>query len=254
MIIVVLAYNKCSFFQECLSSLFDQRIKVKIIVSTSTPIEKILNIAEKFDILVSINHNSGGIASDWNFALNHCGNKYATLAHQDDVYLSNYISEVSSCIKKHPRALIYFSDYAEIINNQVIRWNLRLIVKRILLMPFYFKRSIKCKFIKKLILSFGSPICCPSVTYNKEQLGNFEFSPDFHINLDWDAWWKLANRKGAFVYIPKVLVYHRIHNEAETSKAKRDNRRFIEDEKMFKKIWGTSLFSSFLLKIYKISY
>lgn len=122
-------------------------------------------------------------------------------------------------------------------DNTVIDLNVNLIIKKILLWPFLFRESINTTFAKKSILCFGNPIPCPSVMYNKECIGYFEFSKGFYCNMDWDAWLRLAKREGSFIYVKERLVIHRIHNKAETSIRIKSGDRKREDERIFKRLW-----------------
>jgi hypothetical protein len=56
-------------------------------------------------------------------------------------------------------------------------------------------------------------------------------------NLDWDTWEVLSRREGDFCYSPKILMYHRVHEESTTSKLIQDNTRGSEDLAMFKRFW-----------------
>ena len=42
--------------------------------------------------------------------------------------------------------------------------------------------------------------------YNTDMLSNFRFSGDYTINLDWDAWLRMADMIGTFVYVPQILL------------------------------------------------
>jgi hypothetical protein len=48
---------------------------------------------------------------------------------------------------------------------------------------------------------------------------------------------KLSRLKGSFVYNPKILMYHRIHEESATTEIIGDRIRNQEDYEMMKKFW-----------------
>ena len=109
----------------------------------------------------------------------------------------------------------------------------------------------KSKFIRRRILSFGSAISCPSVTYVKENIELPIFEAGFRSDLDWQAWEKLSRQKGAFVYCRDILMYHRIHEESATTEIIADNDRTKEDFAMFCKfwpVWMAKIISSFYQK------
>lgn len=109
------------------------------------------------------------------------------------------------------------------------------------------------KIIKYLVLSFGCPISCPSVTYNLKNLNDFSFNNKFKVNLDWYAWLTLAQEKGCFIYINKRLMAHRVHGKSETSLGIANGIREKEDKIVFSMIWP-EYFAKLLSRLYKKSY
>ena len=140
-------------------------------------------------------------------------------------------------IEKSKNPLIFFTDYYEIRNGEVCKTNKLLRIKRILLFPLRFKFLWKSKFIRRRVLSMGSAICCPSVTFVKDNVPNPVFNNHFRTNEDWEAWEKISKFKGSFVFCNKPLTYHRIHEESETSATINETGRGAEDIEMFNKFW-----------------
>ena len=68
-------------------------------------------------------------------------------------------------------------------------------------------------------------------------------------NLDWDAWSRLAREKGSFVYIPEVLMAHRIHEQSETTKLLDNGSRFEEDYEIIRRYWPRPI-AKWLMKHY----
>ena len=101
-------------------------------------------------------------------------------------------------------------------------------------------------------MSLGCPICCPSVTFVKANLPETVFEKGYRSDEDWQAWEKISKYKGTFVYINKVSMYHRIHEESETSIILGDNARIEEDYEMFCKFWPKSI-AKLLTKLYATS-
>lgn len=251
---VVLAYGDSPYLPECLNSLTDQTIESNIYIATSTPSPYIINNAGKYNIEVFITEAGRGIAHDWNFGLRQAKTKYVTLTHQDDIYLPNYASDLLATAERFKDSLICFSNYSELVNGIRRKSNLLLQVKRLTLFLFMpFKKNIKRKFWKKLLLSLGNPIPCPTVMYNLDVLDNFRFSNEFSINLDWDAWYRMAKMHGRFVYLPCAMLSHRIHPDSETTLGLKNNLRQIEDIKMFRCFWP-SFIAKILSHIYALSY
>lgn len=250
---IVLAYKESPFLELCILSLLNQTVKSEIIISTSTPNDLIKKISDKYKLEIIVNSISNGIGSDWNFAYKLAKTKFVTLAHQDDIYEPTYTEFCINFANKFGDTLIVFTDYNEIILNKLESRRIMLQIKRMLLFPFKFTDILRNNFLKKFILSFGNPISCPSVMYNKENLRNFNFLENMKTNMDWCAWLEIAKMKGGIVCVPKRLTNHRIHSDSETSNTINNNTRYFEDSYIFEQIWGKAI-SVLLMKIYKYSY
>lgn len=244
---VICAYKESPYLEECIQSLQAQTVPSQILMVTSTPNEWIKKCSEKYGVPLKINEGMGGIAQDWNFAYSQCGTPYLTIAHQDDIYRKEYTKHLTQQINSDE--LIIFSDYGEIRGNKHIEKNRNLIIKRIMLWSLRFSWLQKNIWLRRRILSLGNPICCPGVLYNKKNLPDQIFNVHFRSNVDWEAWEKLSKKKGRFVYVPEVLMEHRIHNDSETSATIHDNLRTKEDCEMFEKFWPLSIAKK-LAKIY----
>lgn len=251
---IVLAYRNSPYLEDCIISLKNQTVQSDIYIMTSTPSSFLEDIAQKHKIPVLINRHPNGIASDWSFAYNHCKTEYLTLVHQDDVYLPEY---TQSCLKVANAAngiedLIIFTGYNELIAEKIRDSSFHLFIKDILLLPFLYKQKISSVFLKHFILSFGNPIPCPTVMYHKTAIGQFEFLRYFQCNMDWDAWLRLAQEKGAFVYVKSKLVKHRIHRDTQTFRQIQENVRQKEDRVIFERLW-TRPMAIFLASIYSLA-
>lgn len=234
---VVCAYKDSPFLEECIKSLKNQTIESNIIMVTSTPSDYISDLGEKYNIPVCVNVGEGGIAQDWNFGVSVCDTRYITIAHQDDVYDEHYLERILEELKGSKDALIAFSDYGEIRNNKKTIKSKMLTIKRMLLLPLRFKGLRKRQSIKKLVLRFGNPICCPAVTYNMDKLSVPIFKVGYGSNLDWQTWVMLATQKGSFAYVGEALMYHRIHADSTTSGLIENSGRSKEDLEMFEMLW-----------------
>lgn len=234
---VVCVYKESQYLEECIKSLLSQTVKSKIVMVTSTPNNFVNKIAEKYEIPLIINKGDKGIVQDWNFGYSQANTSYVTIAHQDDVYLENYTEQMLILMNNAVNPLIYFCNYAEIRNGKLIKDNKLLKIKRFMLLPLKSKVLQKSKFMRRRILSLGCPICCPSVSFARDNLPEVIFQTGFRSDEDWQAWERLSKMKGSFVYNSNILMGHRIHEESETSNILRDNERTNEDYKMFCKFW-----------------
>jgi len=239
---VIAAYKESPYLETCILNLLNQTAYGDLIITTSTPNIFIENLAKKYSLSYIVNTlTQTSIANDWNFALSQSKTKYVTIAHQDDIYDLTYREEFLKQLKHSPDSVIAFSNYRDLVENKLRNTTLNKKIKQALLSPFLIKSVISSKLIKKMILSLGSPICCPSVTFNKEGIKDFQFSSAYTCTLDWAAWLTLANQKGNFIYINKELVQHRIHQQSETTAQLINGKRGEEEAQILTKIWGKNI-------------
>lgn len=237
----VCAYKESEYLEECILSIKRQNVKSNIIMSTSTLNNHIKLLAEKYDIPLYINNGKGDMVDNWNFAYRQCKTQLITIVHQDDIYDENYSNEMLKSINRSKYPLIFFTNYFEIRNSRIMKSNLLLKIKRVMLILLRIKLLHRVKFIRRFILSLGCPICCPSVTFVKSNLPKVIFEDIYMSNVDWQAWEKLSKLKGEFIYNSKALTYHRVHEESATTAIIQGNVRNNEDFEMFCKFWPKSI-------------
>jgi glycosyltransferase involved in cell wall biosynthesis len=252
---VIPVYRQSPWLQECIESLLGQSTKSgQIVVTTSTPSPELESVVRQYDLPLLINPQSKGIASDWNFALHSTQAKLVTIAHQDDSYFPDYLTQMLQQIDRAPEFLIAYCDNVEHKSGEMRRSNLNLRVKRWLTQRAFKGRSCLSSPEEKLrLLRWGNPVCCPSVIYHRTRLLNFSFSNSFDSNLDWEAWERLARMEGEFLYVDRPLVSKRVHAGSETSALIANTRRATEDRQMFDKFWPR-LVSRAISQVYKLGY
>lgn len=232
---VVCAYKESRYLGECIESLLKQTVETNIILATSTPCEYIQHYADMYSLELYINHGETGIAGDWNFALSCADTPLVTIAHQDDIYEPQYAEMMLKCMNSAGKPILFSSDYGEIRNGEKIFSNKLLNIKKVLRIPMrLFPDSISAR---RLSLAFGDSISCPTVTYVKEIILQHPFRSGMFAALDWQQWETLSSLTGTFVYCPKPLMCHRIHEESETSRVIGENGRGKENYEMFLKFW-----------------
>lgn len=234
---VVCAYGESPFLEDCLLSLSIQTNSSNVIIVTSTPNKMIDELAKKFDIPVCINYGESGIAGDWNFALSCAETSLVTIAHQDDVYSDHYVEWMLESLDSAGNPLLYFTNYGEIRDGAYIDNSTMNGMKRKLLKPLEIQCLQGATAVKRGVISLGNSICCPSVTYCMDALPRPVFSSGMRSNLDWEAWERFSRLEGEFVYDNRIGMYHRIHNDSETSACIVDDTRTKEDLMMLKKFW-----------------
>jgi hypothetical protein len=249
---VVLAYGDSPFLAGCLASLQAQTTASRILVATSTPSEHISAAARERGAEVVVNPRRGGIASDWNFGLAAAPTRFVTLAHQDDVYYPMFLTETLAAFAAGDGALC-FTGYDEIDDvgapktSKISR--AKHLIERLTLGRARQARGLRLR----AFLSFGNPLPCSSVTYDRARLPGFSFSDCFASNLDWDAWWRLMSAGEAFVRVPDRLVGRR-HNQLTTTAGHlKDGTRRKEDLAMFRRAWPPPLGDAVAL-VYRTGY
>ena len=251
---VLCAYGDNPFLEEAARSLVAQTVPVRLVIATSTPSDYIEGVAKKYSAGYRVNpERGGGIGADWEFAASCADTPFVTIAHQDDVYFPEYAEEVLKAYEKAPDSLIVFTDQSDLVNGEFQAGRGYLRIKRLLLWPFFLKRSWRLKCVKRLTVCFGNAICCPSVTYNIKRIGRLSFDRSFASNLDWQKWIDLARTDGAFTYIPKCLMAHRIDAGTTTSELIQSHGRYDEDLRIFTGLWGRTI-ARILMCFYTRSY
>lgn len=247
---MICAYKESEYLEECIRSCVNQ-ISVnegKSIVSlyTSTPNAFIQELCNKYEIKM-FTKPGGGIGKDWNNSLSFVKTKYATIAHQDDVYLPEYGSKVIATFERDEHCNIVFSDYSEINAESSLRSrNMNLFIKTSALRIMSILSS---KVYQRRIYAFGNFISCPAVSYNMIRLEDFKFDETLRMTLDWDAWERIMRREGSVQFIPDRLMYHRIHQASETTANTIDHTREKEEHAMYSRYWGKKI-ASLLMRIY----
>ena len=246
----ICAYKESPYLEECIKSVINQKIKTNYLIATSTPNKMIEDLAKKYNIPYYVRKGKSDIQDDWNFAYNNAKTELVTVAHQDDLYKSDYTREI--LLNYDENILMYNTNYSPYKNGkEVVDKNSK--IKEILKFFVKFKFFARFKIFRVLSLSLGNSINCPSVTYNKKLLGENVFTSELKFALDWDTFLKIARMKGISIYIPKRLIDYRIHDGATTKEFIVNNTRKQEDIIMFNKIWPKFI-TKIIMKVYVKSY
>lgn len=251
---VVPAHGQSPHLGACLASLRTQRTPSRILISTSTPSPWLQALADEHGVPVRVHGPNAGIGRDWNAALAAVETPWATLAHQDDLYLPEFAAASLALAEATPDAVLLLTGYAELLSDGSQRRNSpMLVVKRLLLeLGFLNAGAIRAPAAKRRLLRFGCPIPCPSVTLRVDRRLPL-FREDLRLNLDWDAWLRLAAGAGAFAYDREVRMLHRIHMGSETSAGILGGARAREDLMMFERLWPKPI-ARLLARGYAASY
>ena len=252
---VVPAFGQSAYLADCLRSLNAQTVPSRVVVATSTPWNGLEALAGGFGARLAVHGPNRGIGHDWNAALDEVDTPWATLAHQDDVYLPDFVAGTLALARSSPDVLLVATGYAELLEpgGTLRTASSMLLIKRVLMELGYLgRRRIVTPSAKRRLLRFGCPIPCPSVSLRVDRT-RLRFREDLKVNLDWEAWLRLAAAPGAFAYDRRVLMHHRIHQGSETSAGVRGGVRAAEDRLIFESLWPAPA-ARLLSRMYALSY
>ena len=253
----ICAYKESPYLKECIESLISQSVASEIIICTSTPCDYISDLARSYGICLYVRQGRSGLREDWNFAVETAvkekGAELVTVAHQDDVYDKNYAKALLNAYSFFPDMSVFCTACNNIDSEGKPIPETAERIKRILRLPLRLRRLSDRRFIKRLVISFGNSIVCPSCSYNIPVTGKPIFRNDYSFVTDWDALIRLSDAPGRFVCIEKPLISYRIHQGAATKVNILNHNREKEEEEMYRKLWP-GFVSEFLMRFYKLSY
>lgn len=249
------AYGHSPWLEACIASLLAQdEPGSRVVVTTSTPTDGVHAVTRRLGVPLIVSTQQPGIASDWNFALTATDARHVTVAHQDDIYAPSFRAKTRSAFAHEPAGILAFTRYQEHTPAGPRPPNLNMRVKSALSeLAFVGRGSIHGRMAKRRLLSLGNPVCCPSATIDRHGVPDFRFSEAFRTNLDWDAWLRMADLPGAFLYVREVLVSKGIHPASETSVTIASRVREREDLQMLEQFWPRSI-ARLLMSAYRLSY
>lgn len=250
---VVCAYKENPFLPNTIESLLTQDVACPMFISTSTPNNFIGDVAQRYDVPVVVNPEPRGAASDWNYGYNAADTPLVTIAHQDDCYDPTYLSTMLKAVNRYEAddVQLAFSDYYEIRNGERVEKNALLRIKRVLNAPLAHRGLNGSRFVKRRVLSLGSPICCPAVMLVKEKLGSSVFDESYKNSCDYKTWVNLAAGSGRFVYVPERLMGHRIYEESATSQNLKEGTRQAEDLEILSSLWPAPV-ANLIYRVYAL--
>lgn len=250
----VAAYGRSPHLEDCLRSLRAQSVQSPIVISTSTPHEGLAALAQCHGVALRVHGENRGIGADWNAALRATDAQLVTIAHQDDLYAPGFTAAALNGHGKYPDSAFSFCDADEILPNGTPRDNPRnLRIKRLLVnTAFAGRHVIQAAWRKRILLGFGNPILCPTVTINRAIVPDFAFREDLRTNMDWLAWIALAKARPV-LKLPGTLMHRRVHAASETASCLADGTRLWEDNMVFQMLWPRPVAAT-IMHFYRAGY
>lgn len=252
-IFAVSAYKDSPYLEACIRSLLSQSVRSDILIATSTPSEYISSIAEKYGIPLLIREGRPGIAEDWNFAYDHAQADLVTIAHQDDMYARDYTKNLLEAKRRYPDMSLFTSASMTVREGRLKKLGEVELIKRMLRLPLSFPCLNHLHCIKRLSISLGNPIICPSCAYDKKLCGSGIFSPAYSFVLDWELLWRLAKKRGRWICVERPLILYRVHQGAATKQSIVSRVRQEEESCMFDRLLPRPL-SALIKLLYRRSY
>lgn len=249
------AYGNSPWLDHCIASLQGQQLPgSRIVAITSTTSAELSYLTKAAGITLIETGQRPSIDSDWNFALTATDARYVTLAHQDDLYAPSFLAKTQDAFSRHEDALLVMTGYSEHSSVGPRPHNRNMRVKSLLSeFAFLGREAISTRGARRRLLCLGNPVCCPSVTFDRVKLPDFRFSSGYRTNLDWDAWIRLADVPGSFVYLHEALVSKGIHADSETTATIANSAREAEDRQLFSRFWPRPIVSA-LMAFYRRGY
>lgn len=249
------AYGKAPYLPALLNSLMGQSAASKVIVCTSTPTPELQACCNQFAVPLFIREGMPGLKDDWNFAYEKAAEiaELVTIAHQDDIYYPEYASEVIRMADAYPDMVLFCCRYDTIDELGMQKKGSAESVKRILRLPLRNQKKADSRLRKRLALSFGNSIGCPTCTYNTKYCSSPLFRNEYKFVTDWETLLRLAEMPGRFVAAEKPLMAYRVHRGAETMRNIENHNREREEREIFTRLHG-SFAAGLLMWFYKRAY
>ncbi|WP_372382095.1 glycosyltransferase family 2 protein [Xanthomonas sp. NCPPB 1068] len=251
---VVVAHGQSPHLVDCLRSLAAQTRPSPVVISTSTPFDGLSVIASSFGASLHVHGPNRGIGRDWNEALDATDTDLVTLVHQDDLYSPSFAAQTLMAFSRNEKAVFAFCDSDEVWGDGSKRkfpfnhW-----VKQVMVsLATWPGHQVRGRIKRRLLLGFGNPVICASVTLNRRQCRIFRFREDLRTNMDWIAWLQLSERK-TVVRLKHCLLTRRVHMQSATSQCISDGARLTEDRLVFDSLWPSWL-ASLILFFYRFSH
>lgn len=247
---VVLAYGESPFLLGCLESLAGQGSRA--VVTTSTPCAHIDSAARRQGVPLIVNADQRGIGADWNFGLHATDARYVTLVHQDDLYRPGFADRSLAALSRWDAALCFtgyqqIDDHGRPVSSKVSR------VQHLIEAVTLGGTRAPGPGRMRAFLSFGNPLPCSSVTFDRAKLSDFRFATDLASNLDWEAWIRLTQAGVRFSRDPERLIGRRRNPHTATSRLIASGQRQAEDLVMFRRLWPRPL-SDLIALAYRAGY
>jgi GT2 family glycosyltransferase len=232
-LVAVPIYNGAPFLARTIRSLLEQSVapdQIACIDDAST--DESAALVGAFDdrsIRLIRNPTQLGLARNWNRALDLARDfDFLTIAHQDDIYETDYLEKVTTALRNHPSAFIAHTKASVIdekdrfVTLSATRYKDK----------FWPKDPLVERPVEEELglLIRGDYIFCPSVTFRSSAIDAVgRFDEDFEFVPDWDFWLRGLLQGFTIVGVNEKLIRYRAHPQSATAVAEKTFRRYREE-------------------------
>ena len=230
--IAVPIYNGSPFLADAIRSLLAQTYsEFSLLCLDDASTDDSLKIAWSFDdprLRVVQNERRLGLAGNWNRAFQLTTAEYLVIAHQDDVYDSNYLAATLALISARPRAFIahtgasYISESGMDLDSAGWRFKQAFWPRE---EPYERAPADELR-----VLQGGNYIICPSVIYRMSAVARIgPFNDRLRFVTDWEYWIRGLRAGFTIAGTHARLVSWRRHASTATTQAETSLRRYDEE-------------------------
>lgn len=230
--VVVPAYNGSRYLATTIASLLAQSHRdFQMLVVDDRSDDDSVAIARSFAdprLAVMVNSERRGLAGNWNVAQSLATTPYLLIAHQDDVYFSDFLARMMHLLDAHPNAFIaharvqYLDSRGHTFRPAAARFKDRFWPKD---EPYERAPASELEALQR-----GNYIICPSVLYRTSAvraIGRFNESLTFVP--DWEYWLRGLMQGFSIVGTHEQLMQWRRHESTTTLREEATLRRYDEE-------------------------
>jgi glycosyltransferase involved in cell wall biosynthesis len=230
---VVPNYNGARYLRQTLASILAQRHPdFLLILADNQSTDDSIGIAQAFAdprLSVAQSERHLSMSENWNRALSLVRTPFGVLAHSDDIYEPDYLSDMAPLLEAYPDA---FAAHCYVTNIDEHGTVLRDLPVERYKQQFWPQGETYCRTAcdEAAWLRRGNYISAPSVMYRMACVSTIgAFDPRFHFVTDWEYWLRGVFARFRIAGIRRRLVRYRRHAGSLTKAAETNLTRYSEE-------------------------
>ncbi len=224
-------YNGSKYISETIVSILNQTyVNYELCIIDNNSTDNSIDMIEQFNdnrIKLYKYFETVSIGENFNRCLKLVNTNFFCIAHADDIYEPDYISEMLEAFKNSPNSLMAHSNF-NCINfaGQKYRNDKYEFKKKLFKKDRFIVNDPELEFSDLLC---GNYIICPSMFFKSDILSLIGFfNSNFTFALDWDYSLRILFNKFSIIRVSKTLINYRISNINTTIKAVANNLKYEE--------------------------